>query len=96
MNMNAWKQKCEQNALNIYNSLPTYLQSCDVAEAIDWARCALTEHEGKGHSFFLHIENDQFICTFAKPEWASDHAGRPQEEAHTAIVMSVCEYLAGM
>lgn len=84
------------NACKMYNDLPEHVRNCDLAEAIDWARKTLTDKEGSGHQFFLHISDGKFLCSFAKSEWAGDHCSAPYYDAEKAIIMAVCEYLNGM
>lgn len=80
----------------MFAALPESIQDCDIAEAIDWARETLTNHEGSGHSFYLHTDKPGlFRCSFAKPKWASDHCSDHYDDASKAIVMAVCEYLSG-
>lgn len=86
----------KQKAKAMFEALPPDIQDCDIGEAIDWARKTLTNHEGSGHSFYLHTDKPGlFCCSFAKPEWAGDHCSDHYDTANEAIVMAVCEYLSG-
>ena len=65
-----------------------------VFEALTWAKEALINLEGSGHSFQLTAKDDKISCSFSKPSWKSDHTGSPEYDGAEAIIKAVCEYLA--
>ncbi|MDR3547039.1 MAG: hypothetical protein P4M11_01970 [Candidatus Pacebacteria bacterium] len=81
-----------------YEAVPAHIKE-DICEAAAWARTTLTNHEGSGHSIDVTAAGSKHpgmvVCSFAKPQWPSDHCGRPMELGSEAIVMAVCEYLNG-
>ena len=79
-----------------YMNAPEHVKS-DLVEAAIWARDTLRDKEGSGHNFQIHAEkNGMLTCSFAKAEWSADHCGDEMEEASSAIVLAVCEYLNGL
>ena len=77
-----------------YQEVPLYIRE-DVIAAALWAREKLRDHEGAGHDMQVTAEGGKCICSFAKPQWAGDHRGSPEELASEAIVRAVIEYLNG-
>jgi hypothetical protein len=80
-----------------FNQIISQVPQCafeDVFEALSWAKEALTNCEGSGHSFALEAKDNKIRCSFSKPSWASDHTGSYEYEASEAIIKAVCEYLA--
>ena len=85
----------ETAILEMYNSVPECIRE-DIVEAGIWAREFMLRKEGEGHEFFVTANKDGTVCcSFAKPEWAGDHSSRGMEHGAQAIVMAVCEYVAG-
>jgi len=82
-------------AQEAFDNVPEHIRD-DLEDALDWAKQALTNHEGSGHRFSLIYQNGGFMCCFCKPQWNADHASQPMPEAPEAIVMAVCEYLNGV
>lgn len=44
----------------------------------------------------MTASGNRVVCSFAKPEWSGDHSGRGMDHGAEAIVMAVCEYIAGL
>jgi len=82
-------------ANELFNEVDDFTKD-DLISALDWARDTLTDHEGSGHQFALTAHDNQFVCSFAKPQWGGDHSTEARSTAPDAIVWAVCTYLAGM
>lgn len=89
------QDEIEKAIVAYYDSIDDNIKE-NLVNAIAWATKTLESHEGKGHEFYIiGTENNLVVCSFAKPQWAGDHCGRPMEHGSLAIVMAVSEYLNG-
>lgn len=80
----------------MYDSLSIPVKDVDTYEALKWAHDTLRDHEGGGHSFYIHAEGkNQYRTSFAKPSWSGDHCSEIYGSCEESIIMSVCEYLSG-
>jgi hypothetical protein len=96
--MPSWRERHAAQYAEVARAVeqvPPHITS-NVLVAWRWAKDRLMRREGDGHCFHLHRKRSGISCSFAKPEWAGDHAGEVMPTGALAIVQAVLEYEHGL